>query len=163
LGTPHLGAPLERAANAGGWALGGLAETRPFAKVVNGRSVGIKDLRFGNCVEEDWCDCEPDEFLRDRCKEVPFLPTATYYFIGAPGSSATASHAVAGSPQGFRDGLSARLDLGVEMAQQRVELGRDAGLRARMLFVLFVLGLLYVALVGVLFAAGASGVTIILV
>jgi hypothetical protein len=50
---------------------------------VNARSAGIKDLRFGNCVEEDWCDCDPDEFLRDRCREVPFVPTATYYFIGA--------------------------------------------------------------------------------
>jgi hypothetical protein len=83
LGTPHLGAPLERAANAFGWALGRLPETRPFAQVVNGRSAGIKDMRFGNCIEEDWCDCDPDEYLRDRCREVPFLPTATYYFVGA--------------------------------------------------------------------------------
>ncbi len=26
---------------------------------------------------------DPDEFLRNRCKEVPFLPSATYCFIGA--------------------------------------------------------------------------------
>jgi pimeloyl-ACP methyl ester carboxylesterase len=83
LGTPHLGAPLEKAANAAGWALGRLPETRAFAKVVNGRSVGIKDLRFGSCSEADWCDCDPDEFLKDRCQDVPFLETATYYFIGA--------------------------------------------------------------------------------
>jgi len=83
LGSPHLGAPLEKAANVMGWALSRVPETRPFAKVVNTRSVGIKDLRFGSCVEEDWCDCDPDEFLRDRCGEVPFLPHATYYFIGA--------------------------------------------------------------------------------
>jgi pimeloyl-ACP methyl ester carboxylesterase len=83
LGTPHLGAPLEKAANAFGWALSRLPETRPFADMVNLRSAGIKDLRFGSCVEEDWCDCDPDEFLRDRCKEVPFLPNATYYFVGA--------------------------------------------------------------------------------
>ena len=83
LGSPHLGAPLERAANAFGYALARLPETRPLAKVVNGRSVGIKDLRFGSCVEEDWCDCDPDEYLRDRCNEVPFLDCATYYFVGA--------------------------------------------------------------------------------
>jgi putative serine esterase DUF676 len=83
LGTPHLGAPLERAANVLGWALGRLPETRPLADAVNARSAGIKDMRYGNCVEEDWCDCDPDEFLRDRCCEVPFLPTATYYFVGA--------------------------------------------------------------------------------
>jgi hypothetical protein len=83
LGTPHLGAPLEKAANASGWALSRLPETRPFAALINGRSAGIKDLRFGNCVEADWCDCDPDEFLRDRCCEVPFLPGATYCFVGA--------------------------------------------------------------------------------
>ena len=84
LGTPHLGAPLERAANVAGWSLSRLPESRPLADLFfNNRSAGIKDLRFGSCVEEDWCDCDPDEFLRDRCREVPFLPTAAYYFVGA--------------------------------------------------------------------------------
>jgi pimeloyl-ACP methyl ester carboxylesterase len=83
LGSPHLGAPLEKVANLAAYALARLPETRPVAKVVNGRSVGIKDLRFGSCAEEDWCDCDPDEFLRDRCTEVPFLECATYYFVGA--------------------------------------------------------------------------------
>src|SRR3954469_9458032 len=49
------------------------------------------------------------------------------------------------------------------MARQRVEFGRDPGLTARMLLTLFLLGLLYVALVGVLFASGASGITIALI
>jgi PGAP1-like protein len=83
LGTPHLGAPLERAANRAGHVLGRLSVTKPFAEVINARSAGIKDLRFGSCIEEDWCDCDPDEYLGDRCNEVPFLPEATYYFIGA--------------------------------------------------------------------------------
>jgi hypothetical protein len=83
LGTPHLGAPLERAANVAGWTLGRLRETRPFADLVNGRSAGIKDLRFGACIEEDWHGHDPDEFLTDRCQEVPFLPSANYYFVGA--------------------------------------------------------------------------------
>jgi pimeloyl-ACP methyl ester carboxylesterase len=84
LGTPHLGAPLEKAANVAGWALSRLPESRPFADLfLNGRSVGIRDLRFGSLVEEDWRDCDPDEFLRDRCREVPFLPNATYCFVAA--------------------------------------------------------------------------------
>jgi heat shock protein HtpX len=49
------------------------------------------------------------------------------------------------------------------MARQRVEFGRDPGLTARMLLTLFLLGLLYVALVGVLFASGASGITIVVI
>jgi pimeloyl-ACP methyl ester carboxylesterase len=83
LGAPHLGAPLEKGANALGYALARLPETRPLARLVNGRSVGIKDLRFGSVAEADWCDCDPDEFLRDRCTEVPFLEGAHYYFVGA--------------------------------------------------------------------------------
>jgi pimeloyl-ACP methyl ester carboxylesterase len=83
LGSPHLGAPLEKAANVAGHALLRLPETAPLARVVNGRSVGIKDLRFGSCVEEDWSDCDPDELLRDRCGEVPFLEHASYYFVAA--------------------------------------------------------------------------------
>jgi pimeloyl-ACP methyl ester carboxylesterase len=83
LGSPHLGAPLERGANAVGWALSRLPEAKPFADWINVRSAGVKDMRYGNCVEEDWCDCDPDELLRDRCLEVPFLPTANYYFVGA--------------------------------------------------------------------------------
>src|SRR4051812_311073 len=42
------------------------------------------------------------------------------------------------------------------MARQRVQLGRDTGLQFRMLLTLFLLGLVYVILVGVLFAAGAG-------
>jgi heat shock protein HtpX len=41
--------------------------------------------------------------------------------------------------------------------------GRDTGLQARMLFTMFLLGAVYAALVGVLFAAGASGVLILIV
>ena len=83
LGTPHLGADLERGANALSWAFVKLPETRALGKFLNARSVGIKDLRFGSCLEEDWCDCDPDEYLGDRCQEVPFLPDANYYFIAA--------------------------------------------------------------------------------
>jgi len=47
------------------------------------RSAGIKDLRYGACVEEDWCDCDPDELLTDRCHDVPLLPGARFYFVAA--------------------------------------------------------------------------------
>jgi pimeloyl-ACP methyl ester carboxylesterase len=84
LGSPHLGADLEKGFNVLSWAFGRLPETRGLRSLLNARSVGIKDLRYGACVDEDWRDCEdPDEFLRDRCTEVPFLPGAHYYFIAA--------------------------------------------------------------------------------
>jgi pimeloyl-ACP methyl ester carboxylesterase len=83
LGSPHLGADLEKGLNVLGHGLGRLPETRGLARLVNARSVGIKDLRYGACLEEDWRDYDPDEFLRHRCTEVPFLPGAHYFFIAA--------------------------------------------------------------------------------
>ena len=82
LGTPHLGAPLERGANALAHALRLLPETEPVAGVINGRSAGIKDLRYGALVEDDWRGIDPDEFLTDRCNEVPFVAHVSYYFVG---------------------------------------------------------------------------------
>jgi len=49
------------------------------------------------------------------------------------------------------------------MASKRSAFGRDRGLQSRMALTMFLLGLLYVALVAALFAAGASGVTIAIV
>ncbi|MCV7091771.1 esterase/lipase family protein [Mycobacterium interjectum] len=81
LGSPHLGADLEKGVNAASWALARLPETEGLAAFLNARSVGTKDLRFGALLDEDWSDGDPDEFLRDRCNEVPFLPHAVYHFV----------------------------------------------------------------------------------
>ncbi|MGH3386065.1 MAG: esterase/lipase family protein [Nocardioidaceae bacterium] len=48
LGTPHLGAPLERAVHLGVRGLGALPETRPFATILDTRSPGILDLGVGD-------------------------------------------------------------------------------------------------------------------
>lgn len=83
LGSPHLGADLEKGVNIASWALAWLPETRAIATFLNARSDGVKDLRFGACLDDDWCDADPDEFLNDRCHEAPFLPHATYHFVAA--------------------------------------------------------------------------------
>ena len=83
LGSPHLGADIEKGVNAASWALAKLPETRSIAAFLNARSDGVKDLRYGACVDEDWRDTDPDEFLRDRCQETPFLPHATYHFVSS--------------------------------------------------------------------------------
>jgi heat shock protein HtpX len=49
------------------------------------------------------------------------------------------------------------------MARQRTIFPRDTGLQIRMLLTLFLLGLLYVAFVGALIAAGAGAVTLLVV
>jgi hypothetical protein len=83
-----LGAPLEKGVNALAWALARVPETQGMARLINLRSRGVKDLRYGSCAEADWQGIDPDEFLRDRCTEVPFLPHATYCFVGATVSAA---------------------------------------------------------------------------
>jgi heat shock protein HtpX len=47
--------------------------------------------------------------------------------------------------------------------ERKTNFGRDRGLQTRMVFTLFLLGLVYAVLVGVLFAAGAGAVTIAVV
>lgn len=82
LGTPHMGAPAEKAANAAAWALGKLGETRPMARILDMRSSGIRDMRYGALVEDDWRDVDPGSF-EDRCTDVPLLAGANHYVISA--------------------------------------------------------------------------------
>lgn len=54
LGTPHHGAPLERAGNWVDQLLGNTPHAAPFARLARLRSSGITDLRHGNLLEPDW-------------------------------------------------------------------------------------------------------------
>jgi hypothetical protein len=83
LGTPHSGAPLELAANAACHAISRLPETRGFAKPLNVRSAGVKDLGYGYVVDEDWEGHDPDAFWSNTGTEIPFLVSANHYFISA--------------------------------------------------------------------------------
>jgi hypothetical protein len=76
LGTPHLGAPLERAVAVGSGLLGRLPEAAPFGRILEHRSVGILDLRRG---------LAPD---------VQNLPHARYHLVAAS-LSASPTHPVA--------------------------------------------------------------------
>jgi PGAP1-like protein len=60
LGSPHLGAPLERGVHRLALQLTRLPETRPLARVLSLRSVGIKDLRHGALVDDDWAGRDLD-------------------------------------------------------------------------------------------------------
>jgi pimeloyl-ACP methyl ester carboxylesterase len=113
LGCPHRGAPLERAANAASVGLAALPETRGFAKALNLRSAGVKDLRYGYLLDEDWLDIDPDKFVRRAAQEVPFLRSANHYFVSA---------SISRNP----DGLSGRLfgDLLVVSASAWNQAGR---------------------------------------
>jgi pimeloyl-ACP methyl ester carboxylesterase len=54
LGTPHHGAPLERAGNWLDIVLGATPYTKPFTALGQLRSAGITDLRYGNVLHDDW-------------------------------------------------------------------------------------------------------------
>jgi hypothetical protein len=62
LGTPHHGAPLERAGNGLDIVLGATPYAAPFARLGKVRSAGITDLRHGFLVESDWAG--RDRFAR---------------------------------------------------------------------------------------------------
>ncbi len=65
LGTPHLGAPIERGLTLGVKALGRVPEAAPFGRILEYRSVGILDLRAGLAAD------------------VQNLPHARYHLVAA--------------------------------------------------------------------------------
>ena len=95
LGTPHLGAPLEQGVNAAVHLLDRFGETRWLARQLAARSVGIKDLRYGNVVEADWVGRDPDA-SGNYCTDVPLHAGARYFVVVA---------ALAGSPDSPMDDL----------------------------------------------------------
>jgi len=54
LGTPHHGAPAERAGNWVNVVLGAAPLTEPLARLPRIRSAGVTDLRHGNVLDRDW-------------------------------------------------------------------------------------------------------------
>lgn len=61
LGAPHEGAMLERLGNHANRLLAVSPWTRPFMRLGNLRSDGIRDLRFGHVLDEDWRDRHVDD------------------------------------------------------------------------------------------------------
>jgi pimeloyl-ACP methyl ester carboxylesterase len=83
LGTPHLGAPLEQGAHVAAAMLYALPETRMLGAFLRKRSAGIRDLRHGSLVDEDWRGRDPQALRAAACKEVPLLAGATHCFVSA--------------------------------------------------------------------------------
>jgi hypothetical protein len=81
LGSPHLGAPLERSVHRLAGALDRLPETRPIARLLSLRSVGIKDLRHGTLVEADWTGRDLDARTPAAHTHVPLLDGARHFVI----------------------------------------------------------------------------------
>ena len=69
LGTPHHGAPLERAGHWIDQLLGAAPYAAPFARLGRLRSAGITDLRHGLLLDEDWVG--RDRFARGAAPSHP--------------------------------------------------------------------------------------------
>jgi pimeloyl-ACP methyl ester carboxylesterase len=83
LGTPHMGAPLEQLVHYASAGLHALPETQPLSRFLRRRSGGIRDLRQGSLVDEDWRDRDPDVLRAEACAEVPLLSGVTHCFVTA--------------------------------------------------------------------------------
>ncbi|HEX7438571.1 MAG TPA: alpha/beta hydrolase [Caldimonas sp.] len=83
LGTPHHGAPLERAGNWVDIVLGATPYTAPFARLGKVRSAGITDLRHGNLVDEDWVGRNRFAHGPDRRRHLPLPDTVRCYAAAA--------------------------------------------------------------------------------
>ncbi|TXT33277.1 MAG: PGAP1-like protein [Comamonadaceae bacterium] len=79
LGTPHHGAPLERAGNWVDVILGSTPYSRPFTKLGQLRSSGVTDLRYGLVLDSDWQG--HDRFRRQPDRRTPLpLPAGVACF-----------------------------------------------------------------------------------
>jgi pimeloyl-ACP methyl ester carboxylesterase len=83
LGSPHMGAPLEQAVHYAAFGLSRLPETRMFGTFLRRRSAGIRDLRQGSLVDDDWRERDPEALRAEACSEVPLLEGATHCFVSA--------------------------------------------------------------------------------
>ncbi|MBI4208518.1 MAG: alpha/beta hydrolase [Deltaproteobacteria bacterium] len=84
LGAPHSGSHVEKLGNLATNVLKTIPNfyTKIIAKLGNIRSDGIKDLRHGYLVDEDWKGKDPDPLL-GMGRSVPLLDGVHYYIIAA--------------------------------------------------------------------------------
>jgi hypothetical protein len=82
LGTPHHGAPLERAGHWVDIVLGAAPYAAPLARLGKMRSAGITDLRRGNLLDEDWAGHDRFAHGADRRQPMP-LPAAIRCYAAA--------------------------------------------------------------------------------
>jgi pimeloyl-ACP methyl ester carboxylesterase len=82
LGTPHLGSWLEKFANVTSWTLRRVSPgSAPLGRLLDGRSRGIKDLRFGTLLEEGYGGADVDDLLSGLAADEPWLAGVDHHLI----------------------------------------------------------------------------------
>lgn len=118
LGTPHHGAPLERA---GHWVdniLGSTPYSAPFSRLAQLRSAGITDLRYGNVIDADWQGEDPQQTTARPIVQLP---------------DGIACYAIAATTAAKRSALANRL-LGDGLVPLHSALGEHAGVNRNLAF-----------------------------
>lgn len=105
LGTPHHGAPLERAGNIFETLLGATKYSAPLRALGQIRSAGVTDLRFGNVVEADWHARDRFAHGTDPRTPTPLPQGVRCYAVAATTKAALAPCSATG---GARDGATGR-------------------------------------------------------
>lgn len=85
LSTPHLGSDWEKLGHLASVILNVMPNlfTMGVASLGNKRSAGIKDLRFGYLLDEDWQGQRDKALWHDNRHPVPLLPGVDYYNIAS--------------------------------------------------------------------------------
>jgi pimeloyl-ACP methyl ester carboxylesterase len=83
LGTPHLGAPLERGGHGVDTLLSISPYVAPFARLGQVRSAGITDLRHANLIDEDWQGIDRFERTTRRPTALPLPHSIAFHAIAA--------------------------------------------------------------------------------
>ena len=134
LGSPHLGAPLEKATNVVTNVLDRFdtTATSVISDVLNTRSAGVKDLRFGNLVDQDWLECDPDELMNNRRTPIPWLASARHHLavgealagVGALGDAMVGEESAGGQTHVSQPGAPGGSDVQVIPGLDHLALAR---------------------------------------
>lgn len=82
LGTPHLGSWLEKVANVTSWTLRhSSSRTAPLGTLLDGRSRGIKDLRFGSLADTDYAGAPVDGLLTGHADPRPWDDAIRHHVV----------------------------------------------------------------------------------
>ena len=85
IGSPNLGSHLEKGVSVLTGVLRNIeaAGAQVPAELLDSRSAGIKDLRYGYTIDEEWAGKDPDEVFADARRNVPLVDGVGYYFLAA--------------------------------------------------------------------------------
>jgi pimeloyl-ACP methyl ester carboxylesterase len=85
LSSPHRGAALEKFGHLATAVLGAIdtPATRIPALILRGRSAGIKDMRHGSLVDDDWLGRDLDALTAAAARSIPLLDGIEYHFVSA--------------------------------------------------------------------------------